>query len=477
MNARLAEIDADLGRIDADIAALGLEMTGLAAVRPLGIAGVQALLKPGEGLVTFALPGLRPDRVPGLGRSSNRAILVTRDRVAVGTVDEPGRRALDDRLRAFRCSVAISDAGCRRPLAAELRGAMIAGGVGDARSYFDFEAAYRLYRDLFGGLSGALDGLDHLIVVPPADMLPLPFAALVTSPGEPQRLGAADWLVRRHALSVLPSVPSLRTLRSFAPGVPGGRYLGVGDPLVGAGRPVDCAAIAATALRARPGDRPVLAAGPEGGLRLADPGALRGLPRLPDTACEVEAIGRLFPPGGADILLGAGAREAAIKRLAADGALSGYDAIVFATHGLTASETGAASPGLVLTPPERATEEDDGLLTAGEIATFELSARLVMLSACNTAAGEGQGADGLSGMARAFFHAGARAVVVTQWSVYSDAALQVSTGLLSELERRAGDGAAKALRRTQLGILDDPRAAAFRQHPAYWAPFTLVGAD
>ncbi|KAB2883579.1 MAG: CHAT domain-containing protein [Albidovulum sp.] len=478
MNARLAEIDATLHGIDADLAALGLEVTGIAAVRPLSIAEVQGLLRQGEGLITFALPGLSPSRVPGIDATSNRAILVTRNGVAVGRVAEPSRRALDDRVRAFRCSVAVSDPGCGRHLAADFRGAMIEGGVTDARDYFDLATANRLYLDLFGGVADALDDVEHLIVVPPADLLGLPFAALVTTAEAPPRLGAASWLIRDHALSVLPSVASLRTLRGFpSPGMRG-RYLGVGDPVIGSGGPVDCASIAPAALRTASEDHPYLS-GPDAadGLRLADPAALRLLPRLPDTACEVESIGRLFSPGQSDILLGPEARETEIKRRSIDGRLSEYDVILFATHGLMTGESGTAAPGLVLTPPEQATPDDDGLLTAAEIATFDLSARLIVLSACNTAAGETQAADGLSGIARAFFHAGAHAVLVTQWSVYSDAALRVSTGLLSDFASSGFAESAQSLRRTQLAILEDPASDVLRQHPSYWAPFTLVGSD
>src|SRR5262245_66451196 len=80
-----------------------------------------------------------------------------------------------------------------------------------------------------------------------------------------------------------------------------------------------------------------------------------------------------------------------------------------------------AEPALLLTPPNQPSEEDDGLLTASEAALLKLDADWVVLSACNTAAGDGNatGAEALSGLARAFFYAGARALRVSHWAVDS----------------------------------------------------------
>ena len=113
----------------------------------------------------------------------------------------------------------------------------------------------------------------------------------------------------------------------------------------------------------------------------------------------------------------------------------------FATHGLIASETESiakslAEPALLLTPPETASETDDGLLTASEVTELKLDADWVVLSACNTAAGGEKGdAEALSGLARAFFYAGARALLVSHWYVDSQAAVKITTGAFAELKR------------------------------------------
>jgi hypothetical protein len=74
-----------------------------------------------------------------------------------------------------------------------------------------------------------------------------------------------------------------------------------------------------------------------------------------------------------------------------------------------------ADPGLILTPPSQQTDTDDGYLSASEVASLKLDADWVILSACKTAAGTAQNAEALSGLARAFIYAGARALLVSHW--------------------------------------------------------------
>ncbi len=135
---------------------------------------------------------------------------------------------------------------------------------------------------------------------------------------------------------------------------------------------------------------------------------------------------------------------------------------------------GLAEPALVLTPPDVGTEEDDGLLTASEVATLKLDADWVILSACNTAAPDGTpGAEALSGLAKAFFYAGSRALLVSHWPVSSDATVELTTRMLTEAENE-GIGRAEALRRSMLALMMDHENTHFA-HPYYWAPFVIVG--
>ena len=177
-----------------------------------------------------------------------------------------------------------------------------------------------------------------------------------------------------------------------------------------------------------------------------------------------------------------GSDATAIKALNATGALATYRIVHFATHGLVAGETeslGANSePALLLTPPVAPTDADDGLLTAGEVAQLKLNADWVVLSACNTAAGGKAGGQPFSGLGRAFFYAGARALLVSHWYVDSDAAVQLMTKSFADWRRDPLGGRAEAVRRAMLAVMADisqPARSIPAAHPSVWAPFVIVG--
>ena len=200
-------------------------------------------------------------------------------------------------------------------------------------------------------------------------------------------------------------------------------------------------------------------------------------PPLPETADELCAVARLLGAPESAVYLGAAATERTIKGLSAGGTLGNARFVHFATHGLLASETedvarAKAEPALLLTPPAQASEEDDGLLTASEVAQLKLDADWVILSACNTAAGEKLDADALSGLARAFFYAGSRTLLASHWYVDSESAVALVTKTFGELSARPGTGRAEALRRAMLALIDQGGRTA---HPANWAPFVVVG--
>ncbi len=174
-----------------------------------------------------------------------------------------------------------------------------------------------------------------------------------------------------------------------------------------------------------------------------------------------------------DIYLGARATEREVKRLSESGQLARYRIVHFATHGALAGQvSGSAEPGLLLTPPDAPTEEDDGYLTASEIAGLKLDADWVILSACNTAAGGAQGAKALSGLARAFLYAQARALLVSHWAVNSDATVTLIAGAVSRLAADRSMGRAEAMRQSMLAQIGKGGPEA---HPAYWAPFVVAG--
>ena len=300
------------------------------------------------------------------------------------------------------------------------------------------------------------------------------------------------WLVRNHALTVLPSVSSLKALRRFA------KPSGASKPLIGFGNPLldgdqdhplygnyykKQAALARekqrcgeTTIR----DRIASLLGLRGGVArietrggLADLDQLRTQQPLPETADELCTVARNLKADASEVLLGAGATEHKVKALSASGALANYRIVHFATHGALAGQiNGASEPGLILSPPVEATEDDDGYLSASEIAGLKLDADWVILSACNTAAGGAKGAEALSGLARAFFYAQARAMLVSHWAVNSDVTVKLITGAVSRLAADKTMGRAEAMRQAMLALIDNGGPEA---HPAYWAPFVVVG--
>jgi CHAT domain-containing protein len=194
----------------------------------------------------------------------------------------------------------------------------------------------------------------------------------------------------------------------------------------------------------------------------------------PETADELCAVAKTLGAAESDILLGARASERAIKRLSEVGKLREYRVLHFATHGALAGEvTGSTEPGLLLTPPDAGTQADDGYLSASEVAGLNLDAEWVILSACNTAAGDAKNAEALSGLARAFFYAGARSLLVSHWYVDSYATVRLITKAFAEIKANPNIGRGEALRRSMRTLFEsgDDIAA----HPANWAPFVVVG--
>jgi CHAT domain-containing protein len=157
---------------------------------------------------------------------------------------------------------------------------------------------------------------------------------------------------------------------------------------------------------------------------------------------------------------------------------------VFATHGLLAGDLdGLTQPALAhLTAPAVAGVPGDGLLTVEEILALKLDADWVVLSACNTAAPMGRSAEAASGLGRAFFYAGTRAVLATNWSVHSASARELVAGLFRRQAEDPSITRAEALRQSMLAVMD---SGGFKNrvgqtiysyaHPLFWAPYSIIG--
>jgi CHAT domain-containing protein/tetratricopeptide (TPR) repeat protein len=176
---------------------------------------------------------------------------------------------------------------------------------------------------------------------------------------------------------------------------------------------------------------------------------------------EVKAIAQLFPEPQRTLLLGDRATEANVKLLA-----QSHNIVHLATHGIAYGDDPLAS--LVAFSP---TEEENGLLTAREVMqTSSLPADLVVLSACQTGLGRISG-EGMLGLCRAFLVAGARSVVVSQWSVSDRATME----LMSAFYQHYLHSGNKAVALQQ--AMQTVRSQAEYSHPRYWASFIVVGAE
>ena len=205
------------------------------------------------------------------------------------------------------------------------------------------------------------------------------------------------------------------------------------------------------------------------------------LPRLPDTADEIRSIALAMNADlTRDVFLGARANEKVVKSID----LSGYRVLAFATHGLVPGDLdGLTQPALALSAPEVADVDGDGLLTMEEILGLRLNADWVVLSACNTASGKGAGSEAVSGLGRAFFYAGARALLVSNWPVETTSARELTTDLFRRQQANPSLSRARALQQTMTWLIDhgafsDPKSEKVvfsYAHPIFWAPFTLIG--
>ncbi|WP_088347220.1 MULTISPECIES: CHAT domain-containing tetratricopeptide repeat protein [Rhodomicrobium] len=428
-------LNAEVSKQRAAVVAAFPQFLSLSEPAPLTIAETQGLLRDDEALVSILV---------GAGKTFVWAVSKERAEWAEVSV---GEKVLAEHVAALRLGL--------DPLAPGVSDSVATTAEGS----FDMLRAYVVYKLLLDPFKALLAGKQHLLLVPTGALTSLPFQVLLT---DPPRSGArpgeafaeANWLIRRHALSVLPTVESLRSLRQFAAeGTAVKPFFGLGDPVL---------------LGPSGGQRQRAAVQPDQFYRngVADLRALSQLMPLPDTAKELEAIAKILGAPRDAVALREAATETRLKSMR----LKDYRILQFATHGLVAGDlSGLAEPALVLTPPANPTPEDDGLLTASEIVGLDLDADWVVLSACNTASGETVGAEALSGLARAFFFAGARAILVSHWSVYSDAAVQLTTRTFRNLAAKPGTGRAEAFRQSMLSLIAEGRP------PSYWAPFVVVG--
>jgi len=447
VQAQVSVATASLNRIDAEIRSEFPDYAELSNPRPLDYDALRVLLGPQEALVLFLSD-----------RTATFVWAISHQGVAWHRADLSAQ-TLSDKIRTLRADL--------DPTGPSRAAVSLSAPNGPKLAAFDGETAYELYQALLSPVMPVLDKAGHVFVVKDGALSSLPLAVLLTSPPvaphmDAQELREADWLLRHFAITTLPGVSSLASIRAQDGDTkPRIGFAGFGDPVFSPTVRPDAPILLAS--------RSIDAFFDTGGTRLE---SIARLQPLPGTARELRQIAGLFPDGQARVILGAEATEGAVK--AAD--LSRTAIVSFATHGLiTGDISGLGEPALAFSPPKVASVQDDGLLTASEASQLVLNADWVILSACNTAAGDGTpGAEGLSGLARAFLFAGARSILVSHWPVRDDVAGRLTSETLRKLGAEPGVARSEALRQAMLGVLNDDSDPTLA-HPSAWAPFVVVG--
>jgi len=327
---------------------------------------------------------------------------------------------------------------------------------------FPADASLFLYNSLFSTISKYTEGKKTLLIASDPNLALLPYNALLTAMpktrGEGFDLKNAPWLIKKHSIALIVSRAMFIRQRSIkVVKTPDLSFIAFANPRLN-GISGEIQTISPEKLYAKRG--------------LANVSAIRELPDLPDTQEEIDLLSKIFGKEHGRIFIGRDATERALRSQD----LTRYKMLVFATHGLTAGEfDGIAEPALVLTPESDEDSRSDGLLTMSEISKLSLNADLVMLSACNTAAADGSPSGrGFSGLASAFFGAGARSIMASQWPVASFAATRLTTGIFLNESDESNLTVSEGLQKSMLSFLQKTESPAFA-HPRFWAPFVIAG--
>ena len=427
---------------------------GLLAPKPIGIAAAQKLLRPGEALVSI-YAGQGQTLVWAIpARGEARFAVVPLTAAQLDQKVQNLRKALDPNAEA----------------------------MGKLPKY-DFGIAYELYGKLLGSVEAGWKDARELIIVPHGRLGQLPFGVLLTEPWAAPaarlpfaEMAEAPWLIKRVGIAQLPAVLSLSALRAQAAPKPAERaFVGFGDPLfvaaAGASPGQTQRGVGQNRLAAR---NTVAATRSDSGDALGVPINFALLPPLPETELEVAEVANVLGADPArDVFLQGRASEAQVKQ--AD--LARYRVLMFATHGLMGGEMpGLFQPALALSNPALTGDGEDGMLTMEEILGLRLRADWVVLSACNTAAASGTSNEAVSGLGRAFFYAGARSLLVTNWAVETESARMLTT---EAFRRQASDPAlsrALTLQQASLTLMTKSAGNDYSYaHPMFWAPYSLVG--
>lgn len=304
----------------------------------------------------------------------------------------------------------------------------------------DFAAGYELFLHLIE--PALIPGIKRLIIIPDDILHFLPFETLQIKDKESYR-----WLIEKYSVSYAPSLTSLKEIqeRKKRNGSRPKKFLfAVGSPtfeLNGNG--------------SNPGSQVILKSFYEPGLDLI-------LDRLQFSLQEVEKIGFYFPSGRKEILTSDEATEERLK----NSNLSQYGLIHLATHCIIDDKKPARSSIILRLDQD---PQEDGLLQVREIFGLKLKAALVTLSACQTGFGTLIKGEGVEGLSRAFFYAGASSLIMSLWSVNDQATSQLMDRFYFHL--KSHKPIEEALQKAKLELINSKVLS----HPYYWGGFIANG--
>ena len=379
-----------------------------------------------------------------LGEKRSLVWAVSKEKLSVGVL--PPRKEIEDEVSAYR-----------NALTGKISTLTLAASMAEVAP-----AGRKLYRSLLQPVKNALVGARSLVIVPDGALDYLPFETLVL----PARHRASDengpaYLLEKFSIVYGPSASALVVVKEMnrEEDYPLKTLLAFGDPIIDVpARPAENGVQATRALSQEPE--------PKSAATVAEEYAERGFSfsRLPYTRAEVLAIGKLYSPNQRQVYLGERAREETVKTEN----LEDYRYIHFASHAFV-DEIHPSRSGILFSRDSLSTE--DGVLQMGEIMRLKLNADLVTLSACSTGLGKLVNGEGILGLTRAFFYAGARNVTVSLWNVNDASTSTLMKAFYENLNRGLSKSA--ALRQAKLTLLRSKESV--WHHPYYWAAFVLVG--
>lgn len=451
LKASQAELKTEKEKLVQEIKAKYPDYHALKYPKPVSMAEVQkTVLQPGEAMLLY-----------GMSEKKTYLWVVTQNGFGLFPLAD-GETSLQDKVEAFRRGPdavirAIQKGATESKLERTLHRAQ--------RRIT--QAARELYETLMPEQARRMiTGVRTLYVIPTGPLYSLPFEALVTQIDDSQ---VPRYLIEDHAVVYLSSASLLKTIRSAQKR----RKERPKYPLLAFAHPVYENAVQTESKQKSIQTKGVATVTSlRGGAYLDLMGG--GFAELPETEAEAREIMAILkaPETSGPLQLRQNASRSTVLALNQSGKLDDYRYVVFSCHGILPGEIDRVTqPALVLSNPDPQSNTD-GFLTMADVFGIKLNADMVTLSACNTGRGKAEKGEGVRGLTRAFMYAGTPAISVTLWSVESQSAKQLSTGLYRNL--KLGKNRSEALRQIKLRMIRGETGTLF-QHPFFWAPVVIFG--